>query len=777
MASGINVNITASIKGLTDSLEGASRQIKKSTEEWTKSFDSLGKTVENLKAPFLALAAVWGAGKMFGDAVKTAGEWNMAAEKVSKTLGVTTQEASALNLVLDDLGIEQSQYINATVYMTRQIARGGDAFKKLGIDIRDSGGQLRPVQDIMRDSIDKLNDLKAGVDRNAAGLQLFGKGWVEVQDVLRLTREEMEGARKDAEDLHLVVGPEGAARARAYQRALGDIKDVQMALQVQMGNELMPTYLAVSKWMVSTGPNAATGLAAAIKTVITVFMELKMIVEVVVTVASALIFTLIDGFTALGSAFINLVKGEYSAAVQDLKNGASAIKGDWVAAGQNIGQSWEEMATGIRSLWVDPPKAPEGKAPAPDAGGRYEPVESNKDFFTKAKEGLAALRDLWEEEGTYTTAMEIQYWQARLKQVAAGSDAYKAIVAEMYRLSGEKRKQDLNEALSAAKLAQASALTGLEMEADALTQRKRLGEVGAEEEIRSLLELERQKFQVRKMSLEAMMALQDLEPQKRSEIQAQLLQAEAEFNKRRGALQTDLLLQQREQVNQFMQPFVQGFNSGIQAMLEGTLSFKDAIRGIYGMMRQALAQAISGMISDWIAGLAKQLAAWIANKATELGIFTSTETAKTATGVAGSVTRGTASAMEGGIAAGATAAQTPGIGWLIALPVAGAVMAGLIGMLASAAGGYDIPGGLNPIVQTHAREMILPAKYADVIRGMANGGSEGGGSGAGPTNVTFNLSGVIDGDHLVRTLTSNAGQAALTKAINQAARNGRGQQG
>lgn len=40
---------------------------------------------------------------------------------------------------------------------------------------------------------------------------------------------------------------------------------------------------------------------------------------------------------------------------------------------------------------------------------------------------------------------------------------------------------------------------------------------------------------------------------------------------------------------------------------------------------------------------------------------------------------------------------------------------------ASAAGGYDIPAGMNPITQLHAREMVLPAKQADVIRGLADG--------------------------------------------------------
>jgi hypothetical protein len=44
------------------------------------------------------------------------------------------------------------------------------------------------------------------------------------------------------------------------------------------------------------------------------------------------------------------------------------------------------------------------------------------------------------------------------------------------------------------------------------------------------------------------------------------------------------------------------------------------------------------------------------------------------------------------------------------------------------------------VVQAHAQEMILPAKYANVIRGLADGGATGGGGGgdAGP-NIHFNV--------------------------------------
>lgn len=38
---------------------------------------------------------------------------------------------------------------------------------------------------------------------------------------------------------------------------------------------------------------------------------------------------------------------------------------------------------------------------------------------------------------------------------------------------------------------------------------------------------------------------------------------------------------------------------------------------------------------------------------------------------------------------------------------------------ASAEGGYDIPYGVNPVTQLHAREMVLPREEADVIRALA----------------------------------------------------------
>jgi hypothetical protein len=81
-----------------------------------------------------------------------------------------------------------------------------------------------------------------------------------------------------------------------------------------------------------------------------------------------------------------------------------------------------------------------------------------------------------------------------------------------------------------------------------------------------------------------------------------------------------------------------------------------------------------------------------------------------------------------GAAATASAAAIPLIGWMLA-PEAGAAAYGAAmayAPQASAEGGFDIPAGMNPMTQLHQKEMVLPAKHADVIRDMADNGGGGG---------------------------------------------------
>lgn len=83
-----------------------------------------------------------------------------------------------------------------------------------------------------------------------------------------------------------------------------------------------------------------------------------------------------------------------------------------------------------------------------------------------------------------------------------------------------------------------------------------------------------------------------------------------------------------------------------------------------------------------------------------------------------------------------------------------------------AAGGFDIPSGMNPVTQLHEKEMVLPAQYADVIRGLANnGGASGGG-----ININTSISVASDGTSNRKSDGGGDSQRQLANMINDQTR-------
>jgi hypothetical protein len=106
----------------------------------------------------------------------------------------------------------------------------------------------------------------------------------------------------------------------------------------------------------------------------------------------------------------------------------------------------------------------------------------------------------------------------------------------------------------------------------------------------------------------------------------------------------------------------------------------------------------------------------------------------TATTTAAGVKIG-AEAAAAGAGAAASQAAIPIVGPGLALAAMAATMAavmGLKGSIKSARNGYDIPAGINPMVQLHEQEMVLPKAQADAVRGLADGS---GGVGGGVVNL------------------------------------------
>jgi hypothetical protein len=179
-------------------------------------------------------------------------------------------------------------------------------------------------------------------------------------------------------------------------------------------------------------------------------------------------------------------------------------------------------------------------------------------------------------------------------------------------------------------------------------------------------------------------------------------------------------------------------------------------------MKSSFVDMVSQMITTWAVGELKNTVATLfgSTQRTAIGTAASATAMSTKAVEAGSVL--SSNAVEAASGAAASVAAIPVVGWASAPGVFASILAlvlGAAGSIGSAEGGYDIPSGINPMTQLHEKEMVLPAKHADVIRAMADG--EGGGSG-GDVHVHFN--GPTDKKSVAKWLSMNkSGVAGAAK--------------
>jgi hypothetical protein len=232
--------------------------------------------------------------------------------------------------------------------------------------------------------------------------------------------------------------------------------------------------------------------------------------------------------------------------------------------------------------------------------------------------------------------------------------------------------------------------------------------------VEQMLELERgfeaKRYQIRMQALmdqKAMMQGPDKDPIALAQIQAQIEALEQQHQTKLTAIKNKATLEQNKSMQGLYSNMQSGLASVIAGTAKGTMTMSQALQGMM--------QTVTGSVIDMLAQSAAQ---WLMNL-----MLTETSSKATAVGEIAS------NAGIAGAAATASAAAIPLVGWMLApeagLAASAAAMAYM--PMASASGGYDIPAGLNPIVQTHAEEMILPAKHANVIRDMADNGAGGGG--------------------------------------------------
>src|SRR5574337_1025271 len=155
----------------TEHMGKAAEAVRTSTSSMSGMVGGLSGAFSKVNLAFAGVAAVLAGGAMFASGSE--------ANKLAKTLAITTTEASALNVALGDIYSDAETFTGAASMLGRQLKQNEDELQRVGLQTRDASGHLRNLNDLMMDSIQVINGYKEGTDRNLAAMTMWGRGAAE----------------------------------------------------------------------------------------------------------------------------------------------------------------------------------------------------------------------------------------------------------------------------------------------------------------------------------------------------------------------------------------------------------------------------------------------------------------------------------------------------------------------------------------------------------------------------------------------------------------------
>ena len=263
------VVITGENAGALRAINETKAAFSAASTQMSNAFGPLTAGVSKFQSALGALAGLLAGGALFKASIAAANDWNSQVGQIAKAMGTSTEKASVMAVALDHLGISSETVAKASLSMARQLASNEEAFTALGVQTRNlTTGALLPAGEIMAQVNTRLAGIKNGVEQNIAGMAVYGKAWADVRGIIRLTTEELAKADERAKALGLIVGPEAVAQSKAYKEAQRDLALVSKSLEIQVGQQLLPTMVRLGAWMGSEGPGFAKTFSVVLQGVV-----------------------------------------------------------------------------------------------------------------------------------------------------------------------------------------------------------------------------------------------------------------------------------------------------------------------------------------------------------------------------------------------------------------------------------------------------------------------------------------------------------------------------
>jgi len=233
---------------MVDAVSQGLADVNSTVQGTTKQFEKLGGALQNM-----ALGA--GVAAFGMTIINSAKSWAASVNDLEDKTGMAGESASKLLFIGEAVGLAGEDMAGAFTKMSKSAFAAHDAivtakaageesddmYTRLGISVDDSNGKLLDSEQIFQNVAAKHRTMSNGLQKTDMEMAIFGKSGAKLNDMLNLSAEQMQGFIEIAKKMGLIMDSKMSQKWEDATFKGNVLKGALKGLQVQIGNELLPT--------------------------------------------------------------------------------------------------------------------------------------------------------------------------------------------------------------------------------------------------------------------------------------------------------------------------------------------------------------------------------------------------------------------------------------------------------------------------------------------------------------------------------------------------------
>jgi len=223
-----------------DRTRGAFASVQRGLNGMQNSTSALTRALPALGAAFSAAS--------FASFVKSSIDAADEMGKLSQRVGVSVESLSALKYAgdLSDVSLDSlSTSIKKLSVNMADTARGTgeakDAFGALGINVKDSTGNLKSADQVLLEVADKFSGLEDGAGKTALAVKIFGRAGSDLIPLLNQGSKGLGQMRGEAEKLGLIMSADLAKASEEFNDNLTRLQATSSSVGIAFARDLLPS--------------------------------------------------------------------------------------------------------------------------------------------------------------------------------------------------------------------------------------------------------------------------------------------------------------------------------------------------------------------------------------------------------------------------------------------------------------------------------------------------------------------------------------------------------